>query len=441
MEQATVKMVRCLVCGAVFPADVELCPVCGVGSENFEPLETEDEPAFLRDTDERFLILGGGPAAVQAAAAIRARNESCDICMLCGEDALPYNRPMLTKNLLKGLERDAFAIHERSWYEKRNIRLQTGKRAVSLDAVARTVQTADGARYPYDKCVYALGARCFVPPFPGVELPEVVSIRSLADVLRIGELLPRARHAVVIGGGVLGLEAASELRKTGMGVAVVETADRLLHRQLDAESSAFLQKLVTAKGIRLALGAAVERICGQEHAESVTLKDGSFLAADLVVVSTGVRANAELARDANLAVGRAVTVNEHMETSAPDLYACGDCAEYLGVNYSIWPEASAMGECAGANAAGEPLSYQNPLPALTLNAMDTSLYAVGDIGKDPGKTYEHIARYAPDGLSMASYYLCEGKLVGGILMGDSSDMQLLAHAVIDGVPYAGLFTR
>ncbi len=424
------KLVKCLICGAVFDASLEVCPVCGVGREYFVPYE-EEESAFSRNTDKRFLILGGGTAAVSAAEAIRARDKTCKVTMLSNEGVLPINRPMLTKDMLAGLTRDAFAIHGRGWYEENRIALFLDQTVESIDAAVRQVRCADGARFAYDVCVYALGAKSFVPPFPGAEKGGVFTIRTLGDIEAIVARLPQTERAVVIGGGVLGLEAAWELKKSGLDVSVLEGSERLLRRQLDEAGSALLRKIAEKNGVKIVTNAATETIEGEPAVTGVRLTDGTALPAQLVVISTGVRANVAVAQSAGAAVGRAVIVDEHMRTNVPNLFACGDCAEYLGVNFSIWPEATEMGRVAGANAAGEALKYENPLPGLTLTTFETQMYAIGDAGTDPGKQYERILSTDEAANRQKTLYFADGKLCGVILMGDLSEMDELTRAVLE----------
>uniref|UniRef100_UPI0006D2656E FAD-dependent oxidoreductase n=1 Tax=Clostridium sp. NkU-1 TaxID=1095009 RepID=UPI0006D2656E len=421
MGEGKKKMVKCLVCGAVFEEGNEVCPVCGVGSENFIPYE-EEERNFHKNTEELYLILGNGAAGVSAAEAIRERNSTCSIVMVTKEDCLPYSRPMLTKSVMGKDERDELLLHDPAWYEEKRILNLTGKQAEKIDTREKEVTFDDGIRLKYDKCIYALGSECFVPPIPGNEKNEVVAIRRLSDIEKLNSLLSESKRAVVIGGGVLGLEAAWELKRAGLFVTVLEHGDRLMKRQLDQEAGEFLKSIILEKGIDVKFQAATQEIEGKDKVTGVRLEDGTVLPADLVVISAGVRANVSLAEDAGAETGRAVIVNEHMETTVPGIYACGDCAEYEGINYAIWPQAVEMGKAAGANAAGERVSYKTVTAALTFNGMDTSLFAVGDSGKDPGKTYEVRREEDREKKLYKAYYYEEGKLTGAILIGDTSDM-------------------
>lgn len=421
MEGNNHKMMKCLVCGAVFEEGVSACPVCGVGPENFVPYEEEDKK-FRKDTEELYLILGNGAAGVSAAEAIRERNSTCSIVMVTKEEVLPYSRPMLTKAVMGKDEREELLLHDPAWYEEMRILNLTEKRADRINTEEREVIFEDGIRLKYDKCIYALGSECFIPPIPGHEKDEVVAIRRLSDTEKINSLLSKSRNAVVIGGGVLGLEAAWELKKAGLSVTILEQGAHLMTRQLDEEAGEFLESLILEKGIDVKFNVRTREIEGADVVTGVRLEDGSVIPADLVIISAGVRANASLAEEAGAQTGRAVIVNEHMETTIPGIYACGDCAEYEGINYAIWPQALEMGKAAGANAAGESISYKTVTAALTFHGMDTSLFAVGDTGKDPEKKYEVRREEDAAGKQYKSYYYVDGKLTGVILIGDTSEM-------------------
>ncbi len=419
------SMVKCLVCGAVFEAGAEICPVCGAGPDQFVPAppaadgtpESSSPAPFRRDTDETFLVLGGGTAGLSAAEAIRERNATCSIVLVTDEAVPPYRRPMLTK-VLGGAPGD-LSIHNAAWYEARNILLLTGRQVTALDPSAHEIALDGGARLRYGKCVYALGAACFIPPMPGVDLPGVVAIRSIADVEKVSALLSGgAKRAVVIGGGVLGLEAAWGLRRAGCAVTVLERSGRLMARQLDVEAAGMLTAICEAQGVSILSGVESEAIVGDAHVTGVRLKDGRTIEADLVIVSSGVRANAAIAQAAGADTGRAVRVNATMETNLPDVYACGDCAEFDGVNAALWPVATEMGRVAGANAAGDALRYQPVSQAVTFMGMGTRLYADGDVGTDPAKAYTAETARDDAKATLDKRYYADGRLCGVILLGD-----------------------
>ncbi len=432
-----VKMVRCLICGATFDASLEKCPVCGVGPEYFEPYE-EEEITYRKDTDEVFVILGNGAAGLSAAEAIRERNGTCTVIMISDEPYLSYNRPMLTKSLSSLKNAEEIEIHDREWYEKNKITNKLGVRAEKLDTADKTILLNDGERLKYDKCIYALGAECFIPPIAGAGKPEVVAVRRMDDVLRIGALSQRVKNTVVIGGGVLGLEAAWEMHRGGGRVTVLEVADRLMVRQLDDAAGELIANIIADAGIDFRVNAAITEIIGDGSVTGVKLEDGTVYPADLVIISAGVRANTGIAKEAGIAAERSVVVNERMETSAADVYACGDCAQYNGVNYAIWPQALEMGRIAGANAAGDTIPYMPVPAALTFEGLNTSLFAAGDNGRTPGRRYKTAEVRDPASKTYEKYYFTEEGLAGVILIGDTSRLGELTAALNEKRKYNGL---
>ena len=281
----------------------------------------------------------------------------------------------------------------------------------------------------FTKLIYALGSECFIPPIPGSGLPEVVAIRRLSDVEKLEGIMESASKAVVIGGGVLGLEAAWELKKAGLEVRVLEVAPVLMGRQLDAGSAEILKNTVEKSGVSICTGVCVTAIEGDAHVNGVRLEDGTVIPAELVVISAGVRENTELAQSIGLDIGRAVKVNCRMETSMPGVYACGDCAEYEGANYAIWPEAVEQGRIAGANAAGEELEYEPVAAALTFHGMNTALFAAGDNGKNPDLLYKTVEYRDMGKGQYRKYYFLNNRLSGVILIGDLSEMAKMTEAL------------
>lgn len=243
------KLVKCLVCGEIFDASLGVCPVCGVGLEQCVPVD-EEEAAFRKDTDRRYVILGGGIAGLSAAEAIRARDGTGGITMVSAESCLPINRPMLTKDLQTVFQAlESLSIHPQDWYKEQNIELRLGCEVVSIDTVKKQVLTAGGEILPYDKLICATGAECFVPPFEGHDKPGVLTIRHLTDSAELAARMKGAKNAVVIGGGVLGLEAASELMRAGIKVTVLEAAPQIIGRQVDVQSAALLRRAMEKLGV------------------------------------------------------------------------------------------------------------------------------------------------------------------------------------------------
>ena len=415
------KLVKCLVCGEIFDASLEVCPVCGVGKENFVPVDVE-ESSYRMDTKNFYVILGGGAAAFYAASAIRERDRTGSIVMISNEPYRPYNRPMLTKSIMAELNEEQIAIEEEKWYEENNIHLLLGKQVTGIDTKNKEVLLEEGMKLAYTKLIYALGSECFIPPINGKDKKEVIAIRRLEDIRKIEAMLPRLKNVVVIGGGVLGLEAAWEMKKAKCHVTVLEAAPLLMGRQLDEGAADMLKLISEGKDIQIHTGVQITDILGEDHVTAVKLAGGEVFPADLVIVSAGVRANTAIAGEAGIETDRAVVVNEKMETSIPDIYACGDCAQYQGINYAIWPQAMEQGKVAGANAAGDFLVYEGVSAALNFHGMGTALFAAGDNGKNLNLVYKTVEFKDMGKKQYRKYYFLNNRLCGVILIGDVSAM-------------------
>ena len=421
-------LVKCLVCGAVFDSSIDICPVCGVGPENFVEVEAE-ENEFSNDTKNFYIILGNGAAGHYAAEAIRKRDRTGTITMISNEPYRTYNRPMLTKSIMAGLNEEQIAVEDASWYEENHIYQILGHEVVKIDPEAKEVHLDDGSKYHYTKLIYALGSECFIPPIKGADKDGVIAIRRLSDTKKVAEKLKETKHAVVIGGGVLGLEAAWELKKSRCEVTVLELAPVLMGRQLDKTAGEMLKKISEGQGIQIHTGVQIEAIEGGEKAEGVRLADGTVIPAELVIVSCGVRANTVLAKEAGIETDRAVIVNEKMETNIPDIYACGDCAQCEGINYAIWPQAVEEGKTAGAQAAGDDNTYSTVPAALSFHGMNTALFAAGDNGQNPDLIYKTV-EYKDEGKKQyQKYYFLNNRLCGVILIGDTSRMAEMTEAL------------
>ena len=419
--------VKCQICGEIFEAGAEVCPVCGMGPEHFVPVEKK-AASYRNDTERRYVILGSGRAAVSAAEAIRERDASGTITMISAERELPYTRPMLTKQMFAELGEKPFAFCEEGWFEAMQVRRVAGT-ITELDAENRKVLLADGSAYPYDRCVYALGAHFFVPPFGGREDPRVTTLRALEDLKKIRSLLEAGKEAAVIGGGVVGLEAAWELRRFGCSVTVFEAGSSLMSNRLDPEASRLLQFLVEESGVRVVANAAVQKY----ENGAVVLADGAEFPANMVLVSCGVRANSGIAAAAGVELGRAIIVNDRMETNIPGLYAAGDCAEFRGVNYALWPEADAQGRVAGANACGEELHYESEIYGMSMHLCNTELYAIGSTGG--GEDYFVVERLDEARRTLKKYFFLEGILRGATLIGDTRELARVTEWVNWGATY------
>lgn len=432
-------LVKCLVCGEIFDSSMEICPVCGVGKENFVPVDAE-ESSFRKDTDHFYVILGNGAAGLSAAKAIRERDKTGSVIMISNEAYPTYNRPMLTKSMVAELDAKEILVEPEAWYQENNIHLLLEKEVTGIHTDKKEITLSDGTALKYTKLIYALGSECFVPPIPGTDKPEVVAIRRMSDIEKIEAMLYRVQNVVVIGGGVLGLEAAWELKKSRKQVVVLEAAPQIMGRQLDEGASQMLTDISRSNGIDIHAGVQIASIEGESSVTGVKLADGREFPAELVIVSAGVRANVGAAKNAGLDINRGIMVNADMSTSDENIFACGDCAEYEGINYAIWPQALEQGKVAGANAAGDALTYTTVSAGLSFHGMNTGLYAIGDNGKNPNLIYRTVEFKDMGRKQYEKYYFLNNRLCGAILIGDTSKMAFVTEAVEQKKTFKEMFS-
>ena len=387
-----------------------------------------------------YIIIGGGIAALSAAEGIRTIDPHGPILMIGDESVPPYSRPMLTKTPLRSYALGRTILRDPQWFKEEYVDLLLGTKVRSIDNSSRLVKTSDGESFFYSKLIYATGASSYVPPIRGANLPEAVVLRTYEDLMRIKRLSVGSQQVVIVGGGIIGLEAAFELSRYGMEVTVLEAMPMLMPRFLDDDCANRLQQAITSFAIHT--GVTIESIGGSEHVESVKLLDGRVFPCQFVLFSAGVRADIALAQAAGLRCTRSVVINERCETSAKDIYSCGDCAEY-STNLQLWSQAIEEGRVAGINAAGGSAVVAPTDSSMVLSSPEISMFSCGDIGRDKGRTYnisidEKLAptlfavnpRYAK---SYEKRFYCDGKLVGAIIIGNLSHMQALKEEIL-GIP-------
>ena len=253
-------------------------------------------------------------------------------------------------------------------------------------------------------------------------------------------MLPSVKNVAVLGSGVLGIEAAWELKKAGKNVTLVDRSGVLMSKQLDAKASQMLEEAIKSSDINMMHNATVDSLVGEFNknadgknaVSSVKFKDGTSLAADMVIISMGISPNMEIAKEAGIAAGRFITVNQMMETDSEDIYACGDCSEFNGQSYGIWMQSMEMGKVAGANAVGDKVSYKPVTPINALNAAGTSIFAIGDNGKDEAKKYKTVEFLDDSKNTYEKLYFVNEKLCGAILIGDNKRAVKLTKAYENG---------
>jgi NAD(P)H-nitrite reductase large subunit len=362
-----------------------------------------------------YVIIGNGVAGNAAAENIRKLDPEGQIAMFSKEDRPFYYVPALPAYVAGAKEADKIIIHPQSWYDQHRIDLHLATPVTVIDAVRKVVETEKGS-FPFDKLLLATGGKAFIPPMQGADSPGVFTLKTLADADRIKQAAAQAKSVVLIGGGLLGLEAGNGLRKLGLEVIVVEFFPRLLPRQMDEAGAAILQSQMEDMGFSFHLGAVTEAIVAGPEGLQVCLKGGEKIRGDLVLISAGVRPDLSLAQALGLDVDKGVKVDDTMKTSQDDVYAAGDLIEHRGRLYGIWPAALEQGRVAGAAMAGHEAKYTGTLPSNVLKVVGIDLAAAGDIDTD-GKL-EAIIHQDKAKKTYRKLVIQDNRLVGAILLGD-----------------------
>lgn len=362
----------------------------------------------------RFVIVGGGVAGITAA--LELGNRRLGTVAVYSDETYPYYyRPQLAEFLAGGVTLERLLRRDLAWYKGRGIDVHLGRSVTRVEPDARTITLVDGTRVEYDKLLLATGSVPFVPPLKGADKSGVFTWRTLADTLELEQAASFCGKTIVLGGGLLGLEAARGLLRFCGDVTVLEFFPRLLPRQLDVEGATVLQHFVESLGIRVVVGAQAEEVLGDQVVTGLRLKDGREFPAGLVLVAAGVRSQARLAQGAGLTVDRGIVVDEYMATSAPDIYAAGDAAIFKGYSWAIAPIAQAQGRIAALNMAGEVTAYDVVVPSTTLKVVGIDVSSVGIVNPE---TADHIEIRAleAEANSYKKIVLHGGRIVGSIVI-------------------------
>lgn len=370
----------------------------------------------------RYLIIGHGAAGWAAARAIRSQDPGGEVVILTAESHPPYFRPLIPALIDHGPGLDSINREEATLPQGVEVRLSAP--VAAIDPGDHGLTLADGQTLPYDRLLIATGGSALPLAVPGADGPGVHLLRTIDDAEAIGQAARRAKRAVVVGGGRVGMKSAVALRRLGLEVSVVEQLPRIVPLQLDDAAAEIVGRTVEAMGIDLVLGRTVTWVeRDNDRVTGVGLDDGRTIAADLVVVAIGVRPNADLARAAGIEVNRGVVVDQYLRTSAPDVYAAGDVAETTDLVTGrrmvsgSWTNAAEMGRLAGRNMAGEEAVFPGAwgvLNSLQLAGVPTT--AVGLIDPPPGEGYRVLATRR--GEAYRKLVLKEGRLKGALLVGN-----------------------
>lgn len=385
----------------------------------------------------RLVVIGNGMAGCRAVEELLARDtEGFDVTIFGAEPHVNYNRIMLSPVLAGEKTFEQIVINGQDWYADNRIDLVTGDPVVSIDRVARTVKTRSGRVAPYDKLLIATGSDPFMLPVPGRDLPGVISFRDMKDVDAMVAAAERGGDAVVIGGGLLGLEAAHGLSLRGMKVTVLHLPNTLMERQLDEAAAWLLKSALEARGQTVLTGADTAEIYGNGSVEGVRLKDGRDIPASLVVMAVGIRPSIALAREAGLAVGRGIQVDDHMVTSDADILAVGECVEHDGQVYGLVAPLWDMCRSLADGLVSRVNPYRAPVLSTKLKVAGLDVFSAGQFAGGEG-CEDIVLRDAARGI-YKRVVLRDDRLVGAVLYGDTADGSWYFDLIKRGEPVGEL---
>lgn len=385
------------------------------------------------------VVVGNGMAAIRTIEDVLARCPGrYHITVLGAEPHGHYNRILLSSVLAGDKSMAEIVTHTPEWYAEQGITLHRGDAVTAIDPERRTVTAASGRVVAWDRLVLATGAAPVLPPIPGMDLPGICAFRDAADVAAMLAASGTHRRAVIIGGGVLGLEAAWGLKQQGMEVSVVHLMPSLMERQLDEAAAGLLRRDLDARGIACVTGARAAAVAGSDRAEGVVLSDGRCLPADLVVVAVGIRPRTDLAQAAGLAVGRGVLVDDHMRTSHPGILAVGECVEHDGQCFGLVTPLYGMAEVCADMLAGieQPRRFRPQAVPTHLKIPGIDLFSAGAVAAANDSETE-LVEHDPDHRVYRKLVLRQGRVVGAILYGDVRGGSRFLQWMRDGTDVGG----
>ena len=401
----------------------------------------------------KLVMVGNGMASVRTLEELlRLAPDLYEISVFGAEPHPNYNRILLSPVLAGEMKLEEIVLNDLAWYAANGIRLHLGRNVVRIDRRARRVIAADGTREDYDRLILATGSNPVVLPVPGKELPGVLTYRDVGDADAMIEAAQRYGHAVVIGGGLLGLEAANGLKSRGMDVTVVHLMPWLMERQLDHVAAGMLQQALEARGLKFVLGKQTAELVAGESGRvcAARFADGESIPADLVVMAVGIRPNTALAESAGLHVNRGIAVNDTMQTFDPRIYAVGECVAHRGANYGLLAPLFEMAKvCANHLAEMGIGRYAGSTPSTRLKVTGIELFSAGDFMGDGDA--ETITLHDPGADVYRKVVLRHNRVVGAALFGDTDgagwlldlmqsrqDVRAIRDAVVFGPEVASL---
>lgn len=376
-----------------------------------------------------YLIIGNGISGLSAAEEIRKNDENGSILIITDEKGHTYWRTRLSELIAKDYTDEEILVKKETWYGDRNIEVKLDTHAEKIDKENKKVITKDGQEYEYGKLLIATGSHAFIPPINNSDVKGVFAIRSEEDLKNFKEYLTDKKKIIIIGGGILGLEAANSISHLGLEITIVEAFDYLLARQLDKDLSQKLEKSLNDMGMKTLTGKFSEEILVKDGAVcGLKLTDGTEIETDAIMIQAGVRANIDIAKDSGLSTDRGILVGEDLKVEGEDIYAAGDVAQIDNFTIGLWTASMEMGKIAGANMTGDNKSYEQPKPFSTLMLGDIKLFSAG---QNSGEGIEEVKK--EDGEKIYKLFKNGDKFVGGILWGDIKYQMDVKKIVFEGV--------
>ena len=384
-----------------------------------------------------YLIIGNGIAGSTAAENIRKNDKGGNIRIVTDEDLAFYYRTRLNEYISGDITEQGLLAKKQEWYKQTGIELILKTRITGGDSTERIVIAEGNKKFPYDKLLIAAGSRSFIPPIEGSEKRGVFALRHIKDSRDIIKYAGNTEKVVIIGGGLLGLEAGNAFRRLGKDVTIVEFFPRLLPRQLDIEGAKRLQAIMEGMGFSFRLGAKTHEIAGGDFVDGVHLESGEILSARMVLISAGVRPNMDLALPMSLDADKGIKVDERLRTNQADIYAAGDVAEFKGMPYGIWPAAMEQGKIAGTNMAGGDMVYGGTTMANILKVVGIELASAGDIDAENKRE----SRVVSDEATYKKIVLDNNRIIGCIMLGDTKGFNKITKAMSEKRDLSGIKDR
>ena len=379
---------------------------------------------------QKLIVVGSGMVGVKLIEQILLESpDQFDIRVFNKESIGGYNRIMLSPVLAGEKTIPDIITHDFNWFKERSIRLHSSTSIVSINQETQEVVTDLGATYQYDKLVIATGSSPFILPLEGADLPGVVSFRDTRDVNYMIETAKTKKKAVVIGGGLLGLEAANGLMKLGMDVTVVHLCDVLMNVQMDELSGGLLRQSLEANGMKFKMPAQTQKIIGEECVEAVEFSDGSQVEADLVVMAVGIRPNIELGKQIGLDINRGILVDDQLKTSVENIYALGECVEHNGELYGLVAPLYEQAAVLAKELSGTSSAYKGSFVSTKLKVTGISLFSAGNF-HDSEDTESLVFKDLAKNI-YRKVVLKDGQIQGAVMFGDVSGANWIFDQLVE----------